>query len=68
MHPSPPPSGFGLTYSLLPDVTKAFASPYTTAENILSLPMTAGTGDAPGTQKLVGLLFLAYLEGPLPAA
>ena len=51
------PSGFGLTYSLLPDVTKAFASPYTTAENILSLPMSAGTGDAPGTQNSLASYF-----------
>jgi hypothetical protein len=44
------PSGFGLTYALLPDPRTAFASPYTTTENILSLPMSSGSGDAPGTQ------------------
>jgi hypothetical protein len=38
------PGSFGQNYALLADYTKAFASPYTTAENILSLPMTAGTG------------------------
>lgn len=51
------PSGFGLTYQLLADPKTAFASPYTNAENILSLPMSAGTGDAPGTQNSLASYF-----------
>jgi hypothetical protein len=51
------PSGFGITYSLLPDITKAFAAPYTTTENILSLPMSTGPGDAPGGQNSLASYF-----------
>lgn len=51
------PSGFGLTYALQSDVTKVFASPYATSENILGLPMSTGTGDAPGTQNSLASYF-----------
>jgi len=51
------PSGFGLTYALVSDPKIAFSSPYTTTENILSLPMSAGTGDAPGTQNSLASYF-----------
>jgi hypothetical protein len=51
------PSGFGITYALQSDATKPFVSPYTTTENIMSLPMSAGTGDAPGTQNSLASYF-----------
>jgi len=51
------PSSFGLTFSLLADPKAAFSAPYTTTENILSLPMSTGTGDAPGTQNSLASYF-----------
>ena len=41
-------SGYAL--ALTTDYTKIFAAPYTTAESILSMPMTTTTGDNPGGQ------------------
>jgi hypothetical protein len=50
------PSGFGFTYSLPSDPKLAFTS-YNTSENIMSLPMSTGTGDAPGTQNSLASYF-----------
>ena len=47
----------GVAFALAPDITKCFAPPYTTAENILSLPMSSTAGDNPGTQNQLGLYF-----------
>lgn len=51
------PGSFGLTYALQSDITKVFIAPYTTSENIFFLPMSAGTGDAPGTQNSLASYF-----------
>jgi hypothetical protein len=50
-------SASGVTFSLQSDITKVFASPYATAENIFSLPMTTTSGDNPGTQNQLGFYF-----------
>lgn len=50
------PASFGLTYSLPADPKAAFST-YITTENIMSLPMTTGTGDAPGTQNSLASYF-----------
>jgi len=50
-------SASGVTFSLQSDITKVFASPYTTSENIFSLPMTTTSGDNPGTQNQLGYYF-----------
>jgi hypothetical protein len=51
------PASFGLSYALAADAKTPFAAPYTGSENILSLPMSAGTGDAPGTQNSLASYF-----------
>lgn len=47
----------GVPYALQSDITKVFASPYTTNESILSMPMTSTAGDNPGTQNQIGYYF-----------
>jgi hypothetical protein len=50
-------SATGVSLALQADVTKVFASPYTTSESIFSLPMTITSGDNPGTQNQLGYYF-----------
>jgi hypothetical protein len=50
------PASFGLTYSLQSDPKAPFTT-YITSENIMSLPMSTGTGDAPGTQNSLASYF-----------
>lgn len=47
----------GVAFALQSDITKVFISPYTTSESILSMPMTATTGDNPGTQNQLANYF-----------
>jgi len=47
----------GVAFALQSDITKVFAPPYTTSESIFALPMTATTGDNPGTQNQLGFYF-----------
>src|SRR5581483_6456289 len=47
----------GVTFALQADIVKAFTAPYTTSENIFSLPMSATSGDNPGTQNQLGFYF-----------
>lgn len=47
----------GVSFALQPDITKVFISPYTTSESIFSMPMTATTGDNPGTQNQLAYYF-----------
>ncbi len=50
----------GVAHALQADITTIFTSPnYTTTESIMSMPMTATTGDFPGTQNQ-----LAYYYSP----
>jgi starch-binding outer membrane protein, SusD/RagB family len=48
----------GVAHALQPDITKVFTT-YNTSESVFSLPMTATTGDNPGTQNQ-----LAYYYSP----
>jgi HAMP domain-containing protein len=50
-------SSSGVTFALQSDITKVFVAPYTTSESIFSLPMTATSGDNPGTQNQLGFYF-----------
>jgi hypothetical protein len=47
----------GVPFALQTDITKVFAPPYTTSENIFFLPMTSASGDNPGTQNQLGYYF-----------
>ncbi len=47
----------GVPNALQSDITKVFASPYTTTESILSMPMTTTAGDNPGTQNQLAYYF-----------
>ena len=47
----------GVSFSLQADITKVYGTSATTSENIMSLPMTATTGDNPGTQNQLGYYF-----------
>ena len=47
----------GVTHALQADIKKVFATPYTTTESIFSLPMTATSGDNPGTQNSLASYF-----------
>jgi hypothetical protein len=47
----------GVPHALQSDITKVFASPYTTTESILSMPMTTTAGDYPGTQNGLAYYF-----------
>jgi starch-binding outer membrane protein, SusD/RagB family len=55
----------GVTFALQPNIAKVFQAPYTTAENIFSLPMTVTSGDNPGTQNQLAYYFtpIAKLGG-----
>lgn len=50
-------SSTGVPHALQSDFTKIFATPYTTTESILSMPMTTTTGDYPGTQNQLAYYF-----------
>ncbi|WP_143305076.1 RagB/SusD family nutrient uptake outer membrane protein [Chitinophaga vietnamensis] len=50
-------------HGLEPDITKVFATPYTTAESIFSLPFTSTVGDFPGTQTQLGFYFSPNTAG-----
>ena len=50
-------SSSGVAFSLAPDITKVFVSPYTLSESIFSLPMSSTSGDNPGTQNQLGFYF-----------
>lgn len=51
----------GVAHELQADVTKVFASPYTTTESIFSMPMTSN--DLPGTQNGLGSYYNAGPKG-----
>lgn len=47
----------GVGHSLNANIVNVFRTPYTAAESILSMPMTATAGDNPGTQNQLGYYF-----------
>jgi len=47
----------GVAFALQSDITKVFAPPYTTTENIFFLPMSSASGDNPGTQNQLDYYF-----------
>jgi starch-binding outer membrane protein, SusD/RagB family len=47
----------GVAFALQADITKCFAAPYSTSENIMSLPQSSTAGDNPGTQNQLGFYF-----------
>jgi len=47
----------GVAHALQTDYTKIFVTPYTTTESILSMPMSATSGDNPGTQNQLAYYF-----------
>jgi len=48
----------GVAHALQANIATVFASPYTTTESILSMPMTSTAGDNPGTQNQLGYYFV----------
>lgn len=54
---SAPFSASGVANALQPNIATIFTN-YTTTESIFSLPMTATTGDNPGTQNQLGFYFV----------
>lgn len=56
----------GVPDSLQPNIATVFATPYTTTESILSMPMSSTSGDFPGTQNQLG--FYYYNNGSVGAA
>lgn len=51
-------SGIGVAHALQPSIATIFLNTYNTTESIFSLPMTATTGDNPGTQNQLGFYFV----------
>jgi len=47
----------GVAHALQADFTKIFITPYTTTESILSMPMSATSGDTPGGQNALAYYF-----------
>jgi hypothetical protein len=47
----------GVTHSLNANIVNVFRTPYTSSESIFSMPMTATSGDNPGTQNQLGYYF-----------
>lgn len=47
----------GVAHALNANIVNVFRTPYTSAESILSMPMTATAGDNPGTQNQLGYYF-----------
>jgi hypothetical protein len=48
----------GVAHALQPSIATIFLNTYNTTESIFSLPMTATTGDNPGTQNQLGFYFV----------
>jgi hypothetical protein len=48
----------GVAHALQANIATVFATPYTTTESILSMPMTSTAGDNPGTQNQLGYYFV----------
>ena len=48
----------GVAHALQANIANVFASPYTTSESILSMPMSSTAGDNPGTQNQLGFYFV----------
>jgi starch-binding outer membrane protein, SusD/RagB family len=48
----------GVVHALQPAIATLFTTTYNTTESIFSLPMTATTGDNPGTQNQLGFYFV----------
>ena len=53
----------GVPHTLQPNITTVFTT-YNTTESIFSLPMTATTGDNPGTQNQLGFYFVRNGANP----
>jgi hypothetical protein len=47
----------GVANALQANIANVFVAPYTTTESVFSLPMTATSGDNPGTQNQLGYYF-----------
>lgn len=47
-----------VAHALQANIVNVFSAPFTTTESIFSLPMTATTGDNPGTQNQLGFYFI----------
>ena len=50
-------SSTGVAHSLQADISNVFKTPFTTTESIFSMPMSATTGDNPGTQNQLAFYF-----------
>jgi hypothetical protein len=54
----------GVNHAMQPIITTIFTTTYNTSESILSFPMSATSGDNPGTQNQLGFYFLRNLTNP----
>ena len=53
----------GVAHALQTDIVNVFRTPFTTSESIFSMPMTATTGDNPGTQNQLGYYYVKTTGG-----
>ena len=58
------PGPAGVNHALQPVITTIFTTTYNTTESIFSFPMSAASGDNPGTQNQLGFYFLRNGSNP----